>query len=126
MLFLGPGALPDNLLDRHCFGQIIRLPFARTAPWMHQVCDAARVRRTHSSTHALRVAHLLTLFVFVFASLVARTCVPGKHAGPGGDVASIVARTRGAVPVHMTSVIGADPLVLDILLDRAVQSVLLL
>ena len=50
----------------------------------------------------------------------------GKHAGPGGDVASIVARTRGSVPVHMTSVIGGDPLVLDILLDRAVQSVLLL
>jgi sirohydrochlorin ferrochelatase len=51
---------------------------------------------------------------------------PGKHAGPGGDVATIVQSAQSGLPVHITNVIGADPLVRDILLDRVAQAVQLL
>jgi len=46
---------------------------------------------------------------------------PGKHAGPDGDVAQIVARVRGetAGAVRFTPVMGTHPLLLEILADRA-------
>lgn len=46
---------------------------------------------------------------------------PGKHAGPGGDVAQIVARARGGAieGVRFTAVLGQHPLLLEILAERA-------
>lgn len=46
---------------------------------------------------------------------------PGKHAGPEGDVARIVAQARGGSMdgVQFTPVMGAHPLLIDILADRA-------
>lgn len=45
---------------------------------------------------------------------------PGKHAGPEGDVAQIVARTRAddGEEVRFTPVLGAHPLLVEILADR--------
>jgi len=47
---------------------------------------------------------------------------PGRHAGPGGDIADIVAAARAAHPgldVRVTPLIGEHPLFVDILADRA-------
>lgn len=46
---------------------------------------------------------------------------PGKHAGPTGDVARIVARARGGSTegVYVTPVMGEHPRLVDILADRA-------
>ena len=47
---------------------------------------------------------------------------PGKHAGPGGDISQIIqasAATKAKVNVYTTTVLGTDPLVVDILADRA-------
>lgn len=44
---------------------------------------------------------------------------PGKHAGPAGDVAQIVARVRGETSdVKFTRVMGAHPRLVEILADR--------
>jgi sirohydrochlorin ferrochelatase len=45
---------------------------------------------------------------------------PGKHAGPEGDVARIVAQTRGGAMggVRFTPVMGTHPLLVEILVDR--------
>lgn len=45
---------------------------------------------------------------------------PGKHAGPDGDVAQIVKRARGGTDegVRFTRVMGAHPLLVEILADR--------
>lgn len=51
---------------------------------------------------------------------------PGKHAGAGGDIASIVTSSRCPLRVHVTDVIGSDPLIRDILVDRAQQAIQLL
>ena len=50
---------------------------------------------------------------------------PGKHAGAGGDIATIIAEaaTPPGLRVEVTEVIGADPLVVDILADRVDQAV---
>lgn len=51
---------------------------------------------------------------------------PGKHAGAGGDIAQIIAGAVGdAKPwlrVHTTAVIGDDPLVIDVLVDRVANA----
>jgi sirohydrochlorin ferrochelatase len=46
---------------------------------------------------------------------------PGRHAGPGGDVARIVAERRpaAAVGVRFTPLLGADPRLVDVLVDRS-------
>ncbi|ACB75716.1 sirohydrochlorin chelatase [Opitutus terrae] len=46
---------------------------------------------------------------------------PGKHAGDEGDVAQIVRRARpdGGAGVRFTPVLGAHPLLLEVLADRA-------
>ena len=48
---------------------------------------------------------------------------PGRHAGPGGDIAAIVddARARSTAPraIVTTELLAAHPLVADILADRA-------
>ena len=51
---------------------------------------------------------------------------PGKHAGRGGDIAAIVNTAVDNNPlldVHVTDVVGTDPLLTDVLLDRAAQAV---
>ena len=68
-------------------------------------------------------------------SRVGVTCVvallflqPGKHAGRGGDIAAIVNTAMANNPlldVHVTDVVGTDPLLTDVLLDRADQAILL-
>ena len=51
---------------------------------------------------------------------------PGKHAGAGGDIAEIIATVRArrpALEIHTTAVLGSDPLLIDVLLDRLKQAV---
>ena len=51
---------------------------------------------------------------------------PGKHAGAGGDIAEIIASACAAKPglkVHTTAVLGLDPLLVDVLVDRLQQAV---
>lgn len=47
--------------------------------------------------------------------------LPGRHAGPGGDVASICAEAEGeghGLETKKTGLLGEDPLLMDILKDR--------
>jgi sirohydrochlorin ferrochelatase len=47
---------------------------------------------------------------------------PGRHAGPGGDIAEIVADAEAAHPglnVRITSLIGEHPSFVDLLARRA-------
>lgn len=47
---------------------------------------------------------------------------PGRHAGPGGDIAGIIAgaeRSHPGLRVHPTPLVGAHPALLDILAERA-------
>ena len=46
---------------------------------------------------------------------------PGKHAGAGGDIHHHA--EAATPPVEVTEVIGADPLIVDILADRVDQAV---
>ena len=50
---------------------------------------------------------------------------PGKHAGPGGDIATIIkeANISPGLAVEVTEVTGSDPLITDIILDRVDQAV---
>ena len=50
---------------------------------------------------------------------------PGKHAGPGGDIATIIKESviSPGLGVEVTEVIGSDPLIADIILDRIEQAV---
>ncbi len=44
---------------------------------------------------------------------------PGRHAGPGGDVAQIVNAARSDADVQFTKLLGQHPALIDILGDRA-------
>jgi sirohydrochlorin ferrochelatase len=54
--------------------------------------------------------------------VVARQFIsPGRHAGPGGDVADICRAAEQAQPglkIHLTHPIGDDPRLIDVLVDR--------
>jgi sirohydrochlorin ferrochelatase len=46
---------------------------------------------------------------------------PGRHAGPGGDIAEICARVEASHPglrIHQTAPIGSHPMLIDVLVDR--------
>lgn len=46
---------------------------------------------------------------------------PGRHAGPGGDIATICRVAEAKAPglrTHMTALVGESPLLIDILADR--------
>lgn len=46
---------------------------------------------------------------------------PGRHAGPGGDVATICGTAEAASPglrTHMTALVGESPMLVEILADR--------
>lgn len=50
---------------------------------------------------------------------------PGRHAGPGGDIEQIIARASQANPLlqcHWTPLLGQNPLTLQILRDRYLQT----
>lgn len=52
-------------------------------------------------------------------------CLPGRHAGPGGDVAEILATARERNPgLHTltTPLLATQPLVLELLCDRALAA----
>lgn len=46
---------------------------------------------------------------------------PGRHAGPGGDIADICRAAEQAQPgvkIHLTEPMGDDPRLIDVLVDR--------
>ena len=46
---------------------------------------------------------------------------PGRHAGPGGDIAAICAepaRARPGLQIHLAGLVGEDPGLIDVLADR--------
>jgi sirohydrochlorin ferrochelatase len=48
---------------------------------------------------------------------------PGRHAGPGGDIAVICEAARERHPglrIHRTALVGEHPLLVEILADRAI------
>lgn len=52
-------------------------------------------------------------------------CLPGRHAGPGGDVAEILEAARVGEPglrTFTTPLLAAQPLVLELLRDRALAA----
>ncbi|WP_343043882.1 CbiX/SirB N-terminal domain-containing protein [Marichromatium bheemlicum] len=56
--------------------------------------------------------------------LVMLFLAPGRHAGPGGDIATICARAEQAHPglrIHTTDLVGTHPLLIDILATRLQQ-----
>ena len=51
---------------------------------------------------------------------------PGRHAGPGGDIAAMCARAESAAPgfrVHPTPLVSAHPALIDILTERIAKPV---
>ncbi len=103
----GPSAVSASLRDALA-GEIGRL----LGPVV-EICEAASMEGAHQPL----LADLLSTAPFTGrATIVAPLFLsPGRHAGPGGDIAQICA--AAASPCHLTALIGQHPLAIQTLSD---------